>query len=159
MQPSACCWRIPEWPLRFADDYLFGLAHALLAWAFAASARAARGVSDLDWAQAKTVRMYFGMQWLLPQADVHWQRVLARRLALPALCFGDRSRPTVSAAAESRCALLLPGRLAFAQVLGRVRVGDVAREPGSVEYAARDTVQVLLHAQQREWRHAGERRR
>ena len=33
--------------------------------------------------------MRYGMQWLLPQADVHWQRVLARGLALPALCVGD----------------------------------------------------------------------
>ena len=79
----------PEWPLRVADDYLFGLAHTLLAWAFAASARAARGVSDLDWALAKTERMRYGVQWLLPQADVHWQRVLARGLVLPALRVGD----------------------------------------------------------------------
>jgi len=79
----------PEWPLRVADDYLFGLAHALLAWAFAASARAARGVADTAWARAKTERMRYGVQWLLPQADVHWQRVRARGLALPALGIGD----------------------------------------------------------------------
>ena len=78
-----------EWPLRVADDYLMGLAHLLLAWAFAASARAALGLSDTAWAQAKTDRMRYGVQWLLPQAGVHWQRVMARGHALPALTAGD----------------------------------------------------------------------
>jgi hypothetical protein len=73
-----------EWPLRVADDYLFGLAHALLAWAFAASARAARQEPDTAWAQAKTERMRYGLQWLLPQGLLHWQRVVSRDLALPA---------------------------------------------------------------------------
>ncbi len=73
----------PEWPLRAADDYLQGLAHALLAWAFAASARAAGDEADTAWAQAKTERMRYGLQWVLPQAAVHWQAVTARERALP----------------------------------------------------------------------------
>jgi alkylation response protein AidB-like acyl-CoA dehydrogenase len=74
----------PEWPLRAADDYLRGLAHTLLAWAFAASARAAASEPDAEWARAKAERMLYGVQWLLPQAAVHWQRVGDRQLALPA---------------------------------------------------------------------------
>ena len=74
-----------EAPLRVADDYLMGLSHTLLAWAFAASARAALGVADRPWAQAKTARMRYGVQWLLPQARVHWQRVRALDAALPVL--------------------------------------------------------------------------
>jgi alkylation response protein AidB-like acyl-CoA dehydrogenase len=62
---------------RVADDYLFALAHTLLAWAFAASARAAAEVDDAGWAQGKTERMRYGVQWLLPQGDVHWTRVRA----------------------------------------------------------------------------------
>ncbi len=74
-----------EWPLRAAGDYLQGIAHTLLAWAWAASARAAQQESDTAWAQAKTARMRYGLQWLLPQATVHWQRVMTPGLALPAL--------------------------------------------------------------------------
>jgi alkylation response protein AidB-like acyl-CoA dehydrogenase len=71
--------------LRVADDYLFGLSHTLLAWAFAASARAALQEPDADWAQGKTARMRYGMQWVLPAAAAHWQRVAAPALALPAV--------------------------------------------------------------------------
>jgi Acetyl-CoA dehydrogenase C-terminal like/Acyl-CoA dehydrogenase, C-terminal domain len=75
-----------ELALRAADDFLFGLAHTLLAWAFAASARAAAAEPDAAWAQAKTARMRYGMQWLLPQGEMHWSRVAAaRKLALPAV--------------------------------------------------------------------------
>ena len=74
----------PEWPLRAADDFLQGLSHTLMAWAFAASARAALSQPDAAWAQAKIGRMRYGIQWLLPQADVHWRRVQARHGALPA---------------------------------------------------------------------------
>jgi alkylation response protein AidB-like acyl-CoA dehydrogenase len=74
-----------EAPLRVADDYLMGLSHTLLAWAFAASARAAQGAADRPWSEAKTARMRYGVQWLLPQARVHWQRVRALDAALPVL--------------------------------------------------------------------------
>jgi alkylation response protein AidB-like acyl-CoA dehydrogenase len=73
----------PEAPLRVADDYLMALAHLLLAWAFAASARAAEDVSDAPWAEAKRARMRYGVQWVLPQAAVHWQRVHALDAELP----------------------------------------------------------------------------
>jgi alkylation response protein AidB-like acyl-CoA dehydrogenase len=75
-----------EGPLRVADDFLMGLSHTLLAWAFAASARAAVGHPDSDWAQAKLERMRYGVQWVLPQAAVHWARVQAiGSLILPAI--------------------------------------------------------------------------
>jgi hypothetical protein len=75
-----------EGPLRVADDFLMGLSHTLLAWAFAASARAAVGHPDSDWAQAKLQRMRYGVQWVLPQAAVHWARVQAiGSLILPAI--------------------------------------------------------------------------
>ena len=74
-----------EAPLRVADDYLMGLSHTMLAWAWAASARAALGVADRRWADAKTARMRYGLQWLLPQAAVHWQRVRAVDAVLPGL--------------------------------------------------------------------------
>lgn len=75
----------PEWPLRAADDYLQGLSHALLAWAYAASARAAAEEAEVDpgWAHAKTARMRYGVQWVLPQATVHWQRAMDAGLGLP----------------------------------------------------------------------------
>ena len=72
-----------EAPLRAADDYLMGLAHAFLAWAFAASARAALGHPDAAWARAKTARMRHGVQWVLPQAQVHWARAGDAGLLLP----------------------------------------------------------------------------
>jgi alkylation response protein AidB-like acyl-CoA dehydrogenase len=75
-----------EGPLRAADDFLMGLSHTLLAWAFAASARAALGHPDSGWAQAKIQRMRYGVQWVLPQAAVHWARVQAvGSLSLPAI--------------------------------------------------------------------------
>ena len=72
-----------EAPLRAADDYLMGLAHTFLAWAFAASARAALGHPDAAWAQGKTARMRYGVQWVLPQAQVHWARAGDLSLSLP----------------------------------------------------------------------------
>ena len=75
-----------EAPLRVADDYLMGLSHTLLAWAFAASLRAALEVLDAEWARSKSERMTYGMQWVVPQAAVHWARVGAvATLALPVL--------------------------------------------------------------------------
>ncbi len=72
-----------EAPLRVADEYLMGLSHTLLAWAFAASARAALDSPDRPWAEAKIERMRYGVQWVLPQAAVHWHRVRARDGAVP----------------------------------------------------------------------------
>jgi hypothetical protein len=75
-----------ELTLRVADDFLMGLSHTLLAWAFAASARAALHEPDIGWAHAKAERMRYGLQWVVPQAAVHWARVRdGGSWALPAL--------------------------------------------------------------------------
>ena len=73
----------PDAPLRLAADVMAGIGHLLLAWAFAASARAAAAEADGAWAAAKAERMRYGMQWIVPQAAVHWQRVAATVPALP----------------------------------------------------------------------------
>ena len=73
----------PEAPLRVADDYLMGTAHLLLAWALAASARAALDEPDRAWAQAKAERLTHGLHALLPNATPHWQRVHAVARPLP----------------------------------------------------------------------------
>lgn len=80
----------PEWPLRAADDMLAGIGHALMAWAWARLARcaldpscasAAGGRSAAQWLHAAR----FGLEWLLPQAQVHWHRVRQHDAALPFL--------------------------------------------------------------------------
>lgn len=60
---------------RVADEFLRGVSWAMMGWAFAASARAAVGCADKRFAQAKLARMRYGLQWLMPQAAVHWTRV------------------------------------------------------------------------------------
>jgi len=77
-----------EAALRVADDVLHGAAHVCLAWAFAASARGACDEDDAAWAEAKLARMRYGVQWLLPQAGVHWQRATADGLTLPEVDLG-----------------------------------------------------------------------
>ena len=73
-----------EYPLRVADDMLHGIGHALMAWAWARLARcsdapAAGGRSAAEWQAAAR----YGIEWLLPQAQVHWARVLQRSAVLP----------------------------------------------------------------------------
>jgi len=70
---------------RVADDWLKGVSYAMLGWAFAVSARAASTHPDRQFAQQKLERMRYGLQWLMPQAAVHWTRVRAGTWALPAL--------------------------------------------------------------------------
>ncbi len=72
-------------PLRLADEVMAGLTHTLMAWAFAASARAAVDHPDRVFGERKTTCMRYGVQWLLPQAAVHWQRVGSSTLPLPVL--------------------------------------------------------------------------
>ncbi|WP_418318140.1 acyl-CoA dehydrogenase family protein [Piscinibacter sakaiensis] len=78
----------PEWPLRVADDVLNGIGHALMCWAWARIARcasdpqrapAAGGRGAEDWQQSAR----FGLDWLLPQAQVHWARARQADAALP----------------------------------------------------------------------------
>ena len=77
----------PEWPLRVADDLLAAIGHVLMAWAWARIARrvpsaaSAGGRTPQQWRQAAR----FGIEWLLPQAQVHWLRARQRSAALPFL--------------------------------------------------------------------------
>ncbi len=78
----------PEWPLRAADDMLVGIGHALLAWAWARIARAALDPARAPAAGGRSAAQWlasarFGVEWLLPQAQVHWQRARQRDAALP----------------------------------------------------------------------------
>ena len=79
-----------EYPLRVADDVLAGVGHALMCWAWARIARVALqdqappqagGRDAAQWLQSAR----FGLQWLLPQADLHWGRALRRDAELPFL--------------------------------------------------------------------------
>jgi alkylation response protein AidB-like acyl-CoA dehydrogenase len=78
-----------EAPYRAADDYLMGLSHTLLAWAWAASARAAHsGVGDgldANFVRRKLEVMHFGVDWLLPDAQPHWERAMRPGNHLPLL--------------------------------------------------------------------------
>ena len=74
-----------EWPLRVADDYLRGVGFVLLAWAWARTARAALDRVDDDWYHDKLHAARFGVQWLLPEADLCWRRVRTREAILPPL--------------------------------------------------------------------------
>jgi hypothetical protein len=79
----------PGWAGRVADDYLHGAGHALLAWGWAAVARTllcgagaspAAGTDPNRAAWLADAR--HGVDWVLPQAQVHWARVALRDAAL-----------------------------------------------------------------------------
>ncbi|WP_280154403.1 acyl-CoA dehydrogenase family protein [Piscinibacter sp. XHJ-5] len=68
----------PEAPWRVADDFLMGVGHLLLAWAWARIATAARRCQDdAAWAAERESLARHGVAWVLPQARVHWHRVSA----------------------------------------------------------------------------------
>jgi hypothetical protein len=71
--------RDAEAPFRVADDFLAGVGHLLLAWAWCVSARAARHAADRGgdaaWLAERISLARHGAEWILPQAAVHWQRV------------------------------------------------------------------------------------
>ena len=76
----------PEWPLRIAGDYLRGLGFVLLAWAWARTTTAAQAglaLSGDPWYQGKLQAARYGLQWLLPEAALCWQRVSRREAVLP----------------------------------------------------------------------------
>mgnify|MGYP001311868944 FL=1 len=77
----------PEATLRVADDFLAGVAYLLLAWAWQEMVRAARrtDTEDKGWLAEREAVAAHGTAWLLPQADVHWQRV---RAGLPLAAVG-----------------------------------------------------------------------
>ena len=82
-----------QWPLRIADDYLRGLGFALLAWAWTRTARTLlRHPSDDDWNRDKLLAARFGIEWLLPEADLCWRRVNARQAVLPPISVDSMSR-------------------------------------------------------------------
>jgi alkylation response protein AidB-like acyl-CoA dehydrogenase len=76
----------PTLALRVADDFLAGVGHLLLAWAWTSQARAARRVAespaaggpgvDTAWFAERVAVAEHGLAWVLPQAAVHWQRVM-----------------------------------------------------------------------------------
>jgi hypothetical protein len=79
-----------EYPLRAADDMLAGIGHALMAWAWTRIARSAldEGAAAVPGARPAAQWLQsarFGVQWLLPQAQVHWSRVRQPALDLPFL--------------------------------------------------------------------------
>ena len=73
-----------DWPLAVADDLLHGLGCLLLGWAWARSARAALAHAGEPWFDERLAAAQYGIDWLLPDAAPHWQRVMARGAALPA---------------------------------------------------------------------------
>jgi alkylation response protein AidB-like acyl-CoA dehydrogenase len=84
-----------ERPLRAADDFLLGVSHALMAWAWARIAAAAlvpdvrEPVAGARPAPAWLDAARFGLEWLLPQAQVHWLRASNAGMALPFLHNGE----------------------------------------------------------------------
>ncbi len=69
--------------LPLCDEAMAAYSHLCLAWAFAATGRACADVlnrqpGDVE-AQARLERQRYGAQWLLPQAQVHWQALRAER--------------------------------------------------------------------------------
>jgi len=74
-----------EWPFRVADDYMHAIGYTLLTWAWARTARAAAAHAGSAWHAAKVVTARYGIEWLTPRANLHWQRVMAREAQLPLL--------------------------------------------------------------------------
>lgn len=72
-----------EWPFRIADDYLHAIGYTLLTWAWVRTMRVAAAHAGSQWHATKSATARYGVEWLAPQANLHWQRVLARAAALP----------------------------------------------------------------------------
>lgn len=64
--------------LRVADDWLAGVGHLLLAWAWTVTERAVQVAATADdaWLAQRALLARHGVAWVLPQAAVHWQRVM-----------------------------------------------------------------------------------
>lgn len=75
-----------EWPQRVATDYLKGMAFTLLAWSWGKFAEAVESeikkTTD-SWFTEQLNFAQFGIQWLLPEGELAWKRVLQRENALP----------------------------------------------------------------------------
>lgn len=73
----------PEWPLRVADDYLQASGYVLFAWAWARIALAAWPLSGDPKREARLAAARFGIEWILPDVEPRWRRILRREAALP----------------------------------------------------------------------------
>jgi alkylation response protein AidB-like acyl-CoA dehydrogenase len=73
----------PEWPQSIAGDYLRGLGFALLAWAWTLTARSLPAEADDEWQSDKWLAARFGIEWLLPEGNLCWQRVRAADARVP----------------------------------------------------------------------------
>ncbi len=75
-----------EWPQRIATDYLKGMAFTLLSWAWGRFVLAIENESDSasdPWFKEQLNYAQFGIEWLLPEGELAWKRVLQRENALP----------------------------------------------------------------------------
>jgi alkylation response protein AidB-like acyl-CoA dehydrogenase len=70
--------------LAVSEDAMAAMAHLAMAWAFAARARALAQRDPQQPQPPGLATCRYGVQWLLPQASVHWQ-ALKRERALPDL--------------------------------------------------------------------------
>jgi hypothetical protein len=68
-----------------APDVLQGVTTTVLTWCWCCSARCALAHPDKEWSGSKMARMRYGVEWLLPGMQVHWQRVVDELAALPHL--------------------------------------------------------------------------
>ena len=71
-----------ERAFRIADDFLHGLGHALMAWAWARITRVALKFPDRAACRRRIDLAEHGRRWVLPAARVHWERVADARLEL-----------------------------------------------------------------------------
>jgi len=71
-----------ERAFRVADDYLQGLGHSLLAWAWARLARVCAAQPASPDHNHRLALTEHGRTWLLPAARVHWDRVMDAQLSL-----------------------------------------------------------------------------
>jgi hypothetical protein len=71
-----------ERAFRIADDFLHGLGHALMAWAWARITRVSLKSADRAACRRRINLAEHGRRWVLPAARVHWERVADARLEL-----------------------------------------------------------------------------
>jgi len=73
----------PEWAQSIASDFLRGLGFALLAWAWALTARSLPTEGGDEWQRDKLLAARFGIQWLLPEGQLCWRRVRTAEARVP----------------------------------------------------------------------------
>jgi alkylation response protein AidB-like acyl-CoA dehydrogenase len=75
----------PEWSQRIATDYLKGMAFTLLTWAWAKVAQALKedGGQHDQWHKSQADYAQFGIDWLLDEGKMAWERVGKKEAALP----------------------------------------------------------------------------